>query len=230
MATNGRNKACFFERPNQEQIRASVGDAEGVADMRNPFTTLIEKEHDPEVLAKIKPDREMVELAQLVRMAGSLNDAARLLQDRISDVKRQARRDALNAMLRYFWDNGGTPNPWEAMKRLLAATRWAAVKLIRGISESETAQLLGETRAATNARKKHVVEELLIRWGVKSYLGYGGSKSVSTREKLRKAHLGNNSRAKGERRKRAQRFKVLSTREERTAESQHQTKDEQPRS
>lgn len=207
MSLKGRSKTCFFERPNASEMRASVGDAEGVADTWTPFSALVDKELDPEVLAKIKPSRDMVELAQLARMAGSLNDAARLLQDRIADVKRTARHDTINALLRYIWDNGGAPNPWEAMKRLLAVTRSSMIKLIKGISETETAQLLGETRAATNARKKHVVEELLIRWGVKGYLGYGGTKSVTTREKLRKSHMGNNSRRKGEKRKRAQQLR-----------------------
>lgn len=212
-----KRSACFFERPNQARVRASLGDADGVADTWNPLSELMSREPDPDARGKDKLRKDMLELAVLVRSAGSLHEAARCLQDHVDDIKWKTRGEALNTLLRYIWNDGAVPNPWEAMKRVLAATRAAAAKLIKGISGTETAVLLGETRAAEQARRKNVVEALLIRWGVKGFLGTGGTKSVSTRAKLSKAHMGNNSRRKGERRKAAaKKHLVRSTREERT--------------
>ncbi len=215
MAKKGSN-ACFFERPNQERLRASLGDVEGVADSWTPLNALLAKEPDPDARGKSKLRKEMIELAMMVRSGTSVNDAARCLQDHVDDIKWKTREDALHALLRYIWSEGAVVNPWEAMKRVLAVTRACAIKLIQGISGTETAVLLGETRAAENARGKKVVEALLIRWGVKGYLGYGGRKSVTTREKLRKAQMGNTSRRKGERRKRerAKKLQEHSSREE----------------
>lgn len=108
-------------------------------------------------------------------------------------ARHKARLSGMVAMLRYIWQT--TKNPWDAMKRVLAITRKTKAELIRGMSATEVAGMLRETKAATSAREIKVVEGYLKRWGVIGFLGTGGAKSLEAREKYAKAAEGNTNRS-----------------------------------
>lgn len=119
----------------------------------------------------------------------------------LKDMLHKARLAGLNAFLRYVWF--GATNLWEAMKRLLAITRKNRNDLIRGMSATQVAWMLQETKAATSAREIRVVETYLRSWGVLGYQGTGGSKSRSARDAYSKAQQGNDNRKRGQARKQA---------------------------
>lgn len=178
-----------------------------VADGRTPLAILIQGEaHE-----RLATNRAME--AGVERIVGALLEALEsgdeldvvelreVVLEAIGGEIQTTRLNTVRGMLRYFWSGG--LNPWEAMKKLLAATREAAAELIGGCTQTEVALVLGETKAATSAREKQV-EELLKRWGVKGYRMVGGKKTEEAREAYRLVQMGNKSRRKGERRKRAE--------------------------
>lgn len=176
-----------------------------VADSRTPLSVLIQGE-DHERVASNRAIEAAVEriVERLQEELGEREDLAleEIVREAIEDEIQQTRLNTARGMLRYFWHGG--LNPWEAMKKLLAATRLAAGHLIGGASQTEVAFILGETKAATSAREKKKVEELLRSWGVKGYHLDGGLKSDEARAVYREIRKGNKSRAKGGRRKRAE--------------------------
>lgn len=113
------------------------------------------------------------------------------LQERL----RKAKVSGLLAFLRYVWF--GAPNLWEALKRLLAITRKTRADMIKGMTATQVAWMLGETRAATSAREIRVVEQYLRDWGVLGFQGTGGAKSMEARAKYAEAQKGNKNRANG---------------------------------
>lgn len=119
----------------------------------------------------------------------------------LKEMIHKARLAGINAFLRYVWF--GAKNLWEAMKRLLAITRKDRNDMIGGMSATQVAWMLRETKAATSAREIRVVESYLQSWGVLGYQGTGGSKSKSARDAYSKAQRGNDNRKRGQARKHA---------------------------
>ena len=184
-----------------------------MADCRTPLSVLMHGEDHEQVTACRAIDAAVGRIvgrmedelgSAMMEMGLSRGDWEDLVRDAIDAEIHQTRLNTVRGMLRYFWDGG--LNPWQAMKRLLGATREAANELIGGVSQTEVAMILGETKAATSAREKKL-EDLLKRWGVRGYRLAGGTKSDESREVYRKLRKGNKSRAKGEWRKRAERLR-----------------------
>lgn len=125
-------------------------------------------------------------------------DQDRVIHLTVSELNEQLHKAKLAGMmgfLRFVWFGSG--NLWEAMKRLLAITRKCKPDFIRGMSATQVAAMLGETKAATSAREIRVVEGLLRAWGVIGFQGAGGSKSVAARRKYSEVQKGNTNRADG---------------------------------
>lgn len=124
---------------------------------------------------------------------GSAERVVTFTEEQYNEALKAARMAGVVAFLRYVWF--GSKNLWEAMKRLLAITRKTRPDFIRGMSATQVAWMLDETKAATSAREIRVVEEYLIAWGVIGFLGAGGSKSLEARAKYSTAQKGNTNRS-----------------------------------
>ena len=179
-----------------------------VADARTPLSILLQGEAHERVESNRAIDAAVRRIADGIAREWGVDggpDEMDLLRElvraEIAEEIQQTRLNTVRGMLRYFWHGG--LNPWEAMKKLLAATRESACHLIGGVTQTEVAALLGETKAATSAREKHL-EGLLKRGGVKGFRLVGGGKTDEAREVYRRVQKGNRSREKGERRKRAE--------------------------
>lgn len=134
----------------------------------------------------------------------SLSDALRY-SDESGDLDAEgieARVESWRVFLRYIFHDGAA-HPGQAFRNLLAATRRANPELLGGISGTALAAILGETRAATQAREKRQVEALLKRWDVLGFHLLGDCKGEATRAKLSAAQRGNTNRRDGAARKRA---------------------------
>lgn len=176
-----------------------------VVDDRMPLGDLMEpgtKEDDP---------RDLSALAQSVGelMARVKYEHPDVLEERFEEICKglqqmvdRERVRTLKALLNYLWS--GARSPWCVMKNVLAVTRRVKPLLIKGVSQTEVAWLLDETRAAVHAREKRTVEELLQRWGVKGFKLFGGTKSEAAREKYRDVQKGNCNRRGGKKLKKDQ--------------------------
>lgn len=93
----------------------------------------------------------------------------------------------------------------DVARKVVAMVRRVQPELLRGLGISQVAvsRKFGEQRATTSAREKRVVEEPLRAVGAKGYLGIGGTKTASHREKCRAAQQGNTNRRDAEARRRA---------------------------
>lgn len=111
------------------------------------------------------------------------------------------RRDALEVLFRYVCQDGAS-NLGGCFKNFLALARKVRPQLLDGISQSDLAIMLNETKAAVSAREIRRVEEVARAAGVKGVLFLGGSKGMGTREKCRESARGNRNRATGAERKR----------------------------
>lgn len=123
---------------------------------------------------------------------GSEDEVITMTRGEYNAAIHKARLAGILAFLRYVWF--GSSNLWESMKRLLAITRKTRPDFIRGMSATQVAWMLQETKAATSAREIRVVEGYLKDWGVIGFHGAGGSKSESARKKYAKAQKGNRNR------------------------------------
>lgn len=178
-----------------------------VVDGRTPLTALLEGEEEDRATdcrsastaASRIVDHLMDGVSDLAELPWDAEEMLEVVRDAIEGEIRHARLTTLRTMLRYLWEGG--LNPWQALKKLLAVTRRVASHLIGAASQTEVAFLLGETKAATSAREKRQVEELMIRWGANGY-HERGTKSDEARAVYRQLRMGNKSRSKGERRKR----------------------------
>ena len=112
-----------------------------------------------------------------------------------TDEVMEARLDAWEAFISYIFQ-GGRVNPWQALKNLLAAVRRVRPELLQGISATQLGVILGETKAAVSAREIRQVEDIMKRWGVTGYQGFGGAKSETARAASAKAAKGNRNRRK----------------------------------
>jgi hypothetical protein len=115
--------------------------------------------------------------------------------DFATDELMEARLDAWEAFISYIFQ-GGRVNPWQALKNLLAAVRRVRPELLQGISATQLGLILGETKAAVSAREIRQVEDIMKRWGVMGYQGFGGAKSETARAASAKAAKGNRNRRK----------------------------------
>ncbi len=122
-------------------------------------------------------------------------------EDELDDGDMHARVRALKAFLRYCFQDGRISNPWLAFKSFLAITRRIMPEYVAGISATEMALLLGETKAAVSTREIKTVYPLLEKWGVLGFHGLGGGKSEAARKKYRQAARGNTNRRKTIKRK-----------------------------
>lgn len=178
-----------------------------VVDPRTPLTALLEGEEEDRATdcrsagtAAARIVEQLLDgVSDVSELPWDVEELQEVVRDAIEGEIRHARLTTLRTMLRYLWEGG--LNPWQALKKLLAVTRRVASHLIGAASQTEVAFLLGETKAATSAREKRQVEELMIRWGANGY-HERGTKSDEAREVYRQLRLGNKSRSKGERRKR----------------------------
>lgn len=177
--------------------------SQDVADSRTPLTVLLLGEDHERAQSNRAIEAGVDRIVEAIVEAIEMDDESlrEIVREAIGDEIQRTRLNTVRGMLRYFWHGG--LNPWEAMKKLLAATREAACHLIGGVSQTEVAALLGETKAATSAREKQL-EELLKRWGVRGFRLVGGGKTDEAREIYRQVQKGNKSRRKGQRRKRAE--------------------------
>lgn len=169
-----------------------------VADARTPLSAILEGE-----AAERTASVEVVKLAArriTDRVCEEVEVDPDLLRSLlISEIEAElldVRASTARAMLRYLWH--GVSTPWAAMKTLLAVTRLFFPSLIqeRGISQTDVAFLLQETKAATRAREKKRVEELLKTWGVQGFHLEGAQKSESARAIYAEVQKGNRNRAK----------------------------------
>ncbi len=175
-----------------------------VADSRTPLTALLEGEPEEKEASAAVVARAAGKIAEriadhMARVEGVEIDEellAGLLRKEIDSEIHEVRLITVRTFLRYLWE--GARNPWDAAKKLLAATRLAAKQLIRGISQTEVALILGETKAATRAREKKQ-EELLERWGAKATHFEGAQKSPSARATYSRVQRGNRNRANSKR-------------------------------
>ena len=128
-----------------------------VVEQQTPLTALMESE------AAVDGDAEEETCAMVTRLRelDDVEEAALYLQQHLHDVVRTARLVTVRAMIRHMWQ--GAVNPWEMMKHALAITRAYAQKQLRGITQTELALLLNETRQATSTRERQVHDELLAR-------------------------------------------------------------------
>jgi hypothetical protein len=113
----------------------------------------------------------------------------------------EARLDAWEAFLSFIFQ-GGRLDPWHALKNLLAVVRRVRPEFLGGLTATQVAFLLGETKAAVSAREIGEVEDTLRRWGVRGYHCVGGAKTESTREASARAAKGNRNRRRAAARRR----------------------------
>lgn len=143
------------------------------------------------------------ELAVLVKGA-PMQDGARLLQDRMADQRRHVRLTTIRAVFRAFWHGAGTP--WQMMLNGVAISRRYVQSYIPGMTQTEVARLLGETRAATSAREARLHDAMLLKWGVKNpKAADAGLKSPAACAQYKQTNGKSKSRKRGERRKKLQR-------------------------
>jgi hypothetical protein len=177
-----------------------------VTDTRTPLSVLLYGEQHERVATNRAIDAAVGRILRLVDELvelppATMDEMKELIGDAIGDEIQQARVNTVRGMLRYFWHGG--LNPWEAMKRMLATTREVACHLIGGVTQTEVALILDETKAATSAREGQL-EALLKKWGVRGFRLVGGKKTDEAKAIYRQVQQGNKSREKGERRKRAE--------------------------
>lgn len=176
-----------------------------VADARTPLSAILEGEPEEREASAAVVVRAAERIAErisehLARAEGIELDEellADLLRKEIDGEIHEVRVITVRALLRYFWV--GARNPWDALKNLLAATRLVAKSLLseNGISQTEVAWILGETKAATRAREKKKVEKFLEAWGAKNPHFEGAQKSEAARATYARVQKGNRNRSKG---------------------------------
>lgn len=177
-----------------------------VADSRTPLSALLEGEPEEREASAAVVVRAATRIAEriadgMATMTGVEIDEEMLagfLRREIDGEIHEVRVITTRALLRYFWE--GARNPWDALKKLLAATRLVASPLIRGVSQAQVAWILGETRAATRAREERF-EDYLKSWGAKNPHFEGAQKSEAARATYARVQKGNRNRANGARRK-----------------------------
>jgi len=177
-----------------------------VADSRTPLSALLDgepEERDASAAVVVRAAQRIAERVAdgMARATGTEVDEellASFLRREMDGEIQEVRVITTRALLRYFWE--GAKNPWDALKKLLAATRLVASPLIRGVSQAQVAWILGETRAATRAREEKF-EEFLKSWGAKSPHFEGAQKSEAARATYARVQRGNRNRATGARRK-----------------------------
>lgn len=93
----------------------------------------------------------------------------------------------------------GCTSPEQAMKKLLAFTRRVRPQAMAGLglSQSDVARILGESRQVVNAREQRLVEKPLQARGVRGFHGLGGQRSEAHRSRCQKAQMGNKNRSGG---------------------------------
>jgi type III secretion system FlhB-like substrate exporter len=174
-----------------------------VADSRTPLTAILEGEPEEREASAAVVVRAAERIAErivdiMARTEGIEIDEellADLLRKEIDGEIHEVRLITTRSFLRYLWQ--GARNPWDALKKLLAATRLAAKELIRGISQTEVAYVLGESKAATRAREKKGVEDFLREWGAGTVHFEGAQKSEAARATYARVQKGNRNRSKG---------------------------------
>lgn len=175
-----------------------------VADARTPLTAILQGEPEEKEASAAVVVRAAARIAERVAEDLERTTGVEVDEERLADLLRreidgeihEVRVITVRALLRYFW--AGARNPWGALKNLLAATRLFAKSLLseNGISQTEVAWILGETKAATRAREKKV-EQFLVAWGAKNPHFEGAQKSEAARATYARVQQGNRNRSKG---------------------------------
>lgn len=106
-------------------------------------------------------------------------------------IKLQAWREMLA-----FVYQGKKLNLWAAFKNFVALVRRVDPERCSKVSQKTVAVFFGETRAATCAREKRVVEEAAKELGISGYHLLGGTKRDEARRKYAAAQKGNRNRRK----------------------------------
>lgn len=167
-----------------------------VVDSRTPLSAILEGEVEERAASSALVDQAAHRMA--TRLAEEVDVDTEVLVPLLRSAMEaeilEVRLITTRTMLRYFWQDA--KSPWDAMKTLLAATRLASSHLIRGASQTDVAFILQETKAATRAREKRKVEEMLKVWGVQGFHLEGGQKSESARAIYAEVQKGNRNRAK----------------------------------
>jgi hypothetical protein len=116
----------------------------------------------------------------------------------------EERLESWEAFLSFIFQ-GWRLDPWHALKKLLAVVRRVRPELLaeNGLTATQVAYILGETKAAVSAREIAEVEDVLKRWGVRGYQLTGGAKAEATREASARAAKGNRNRRRAASRKKA---------------------------
>jgi hypothetical protein len=174
-----------------------------VADSRTPLTAILEGEPEEKTASAALVVRAAERIAERVADVMARADGIEIDEELLADLLRkeidgeihEVRLITTRALLRYLWQ--GARNPWDALKKLLAVTRLAAKELIGGISQTEVAWILGETKAATRAREKKGVEDYLREWGAGTVHFEGAQKSEAARATYARVQMGNKNRSKG---------------------------------
>jgi hypothetical protein len=174
-----------------------------VADSRTPLTAILEGEPEEKTASAALVVRAAERIAERVADVMARADGIEIDEELLADLLRkeidgeihEVRLITTRALLRYLWQ--GARNPWDALKKLLAVTRLAAKELIGGISQTEVAWILGETKAATRAREKKGVEDYLREWGAGTVHFEGAQKSEAARATYARVQIGNKNRSKG---------------------------------
>jgi hypothetical protein len=173
-----------------------------VADARTPLSALLEGEPEEKEASAAVVVRAAARIAERVADLMARTEGVEIDEELLADFLRkeidgeihEVRLITTRALLRYFWE--GARNPWDALKKLLAATRLVAKQLIRGCTATQVAWILGETKAATRAREKKM-EDFLKMWGAKNPHFEGAQKSEAARATYARVQKGNRNRSKG---------------------------------
>jgi hypothetical protein len=191
-ARRNRDRACMTLTDLHVSIEGLARRLAGVEFTAPPVS------HDEED----EPRPEMAELSLADLMAAAPDDLERAAADEQGADVRELRLHYFRLYLDY--QLAGCTTLGAVVRKVLAFVRRFRPQAMQqlGLSQSDVARLLGESRAKVHAREKRLVERALQSTGAKGYLGLGGQRGEQARANCRAAQKGNQNRRRGEAKKR----------------------------
>lgn len=158
-----------------------------------------EARYDAAMERYVAAQTEMAGATAAVAPDAATEGGTRSLRDLFDDsdeerlaIKLEAWRELLD-----FICGGKRLKMWVMFQNFVAFCRRVDPERVSKISQKTWAWLFGETRAATSAREKRVVEEPAVReLGIRGYHLLGGTKTEEARRKYSQAQMGNHNRRK----------------------------------
>lgn len=183
----------------EEKAQVEVVGDDGRDELAMDAFDVTELERDDEPGADDPLSPWSLELAGLVQGL-DMEDGARIIQERVAAVRKRARLATVKGVIRMFWF--GAPNPWEMMRNGVAITRRYVLKMIPGMTVTEVAKFLDQTKQAVSLREAKKHDEYLERWGVRNPKAADpGLKSKAACASYKESNGKTQSRKRGERRK-----------------------------